>query len=126
MGHDFVHALSPFGILLIGWHEARTDTFVAWFPRFAAVVRAVDPASRDRDIKVLRIRWIGKDGVETETTAARHPLGAVWMIEQAAIERPGLAAVRGFVKRSGFDATVKRICVMRILHDLPNLLERNI
>src|SRR4029079_17398033 len=67
MRHHLVHALSPFRILLVGRHEARADTFVTWLPGFAAVVRAVNTTSRDRDIKAPRIRWIGKDRVETET-----------------------------------------------------------
>src|SRR6185436_9624452 len=44
MAHNFVHALAPLGILLIGRQEFRADPFVARFPALSAVFRAIDTA----------------------------------------------------------------------------------
>src|SRR6266571_6384614 len=93
VAHDFMHTLTPFRVLLIGRHEARADSFVARLPSLAAILSSVNTARGDRNPHSLLIRGIGKNCVQTEPTAAGHPLSAVRMIEQAAIERPGLATV---------------------------------
>ena len=93
MADDFVHALAPLGILLIGRQEARTNSLVVRRPAFAAVISAIHTAGRDRDVHSFSVRRIRKNGVQAEPSTARLPLCAMWMIEQAAIQRPGIAAV---------------------------------
>ena len=93
MADDFVHALSPLRILLIRGHEARADSLVARLPILAAVVRSIDPSRRDRHEHSFRTRRIGKNRVQAQAAAAGLPLRAMRMIEEAAIERPRLAAV---------------------------------
>src|ERR1041385_2551789 len=114
MADNFVDALSPFWILLIGRHEARADTFLARFLGFATIVSAIDTAGRNRDVHPLRVRRVRKNRVQAKSAAARLPLGAMWMIEEASIQRPILATVRRFEKRGGLNAAIERIRIVRI------------
>src|SRR5437867_10943237 len=94
MAHDFVDALAPLGILLIGRHESRADSFLARLPSLAAILSSVNTASGDRNPHSLLIRRIGKNRVQTKAAATRHPRRAMRTIEEAAIQRPTLATVR--------------------------------
>src|SRR6266700_5703556 len=114
MTHHLMHALAPFGKLIFGRHEFGTNTFVARLPVPAAVVRAINAAGRDRYEHPLIVRWIGKNSVQAESTAARHPLRAMRMIEQAAFERPRLAGIRRLEERGRFNPAVKCVALMRI------------
>src|SRR2546421_9858427 len=42
MAHNLVHALSPFGVLLIGRHELRADTLVARLPILASIFGSIN------------------------------------------------------------------------------------
>ena len=48
------------------------------------------------------------------------------MIEQATFERPRLAGISRFEESRRLDAAVKRVAVVRIVDDLPNLFERDV
>src|SRR5947208_2854726 len=48
------------------------------------------------------------------------------MIEQAALERPRFARVGRLEKRRRLNAAIKRVGVVRVIHDLPNLFEGNV
>src|ERR1043165_4416780 len=125
MAHDFVHALAPLGMLLVGWHERRADALVARLPILTAIVGAVDAARGNGDKHSLRICRIRKNRMKTKPAASRLPLWTVRMIEQALIQNPGFTAIRRFKKRRRLDSTVQTVRVMRIVDDLPNLLQRN-
>ena len=64
--------------------------------------------------------------MQAKPAAAGLPLRAMWMIEQATIQRPAFSTVTRFEKRGRLDSTIQRVFVMRIVNDLPNLLERNL
>ena len=93
MTHNFVHALAPLGILLVGREKLSANTFIARLPVLATIVGAIDAARRNSDEQSLVIRRIWKNRVQAKPAAAGHPLRTMRMIEEAALERPGLAGV---------------------------------
>src|SRR5258708_36365560 len=122
MPHNLVHALAPFGILLIGWQKRGADTFVAWLPVLAAVVGAINAAGRNRDKQSFGIDRVGKNRVQAKAAATWLPLRAMRMIEQSLLEQPGFARIRRFEQRRRLDAAVKRVRLVRMtLSDLPDL-----
>src|SRR6185369_10851023 len=126
MKHDFVYALSPFGILLIRRHKARADSLVTRLPILSAVFSAINAASRDRNPHSIFVRRIRQDSMQAKAAATRHPLRSVRMIEQASFQRPRRPGVRRLEQRCRLDAAVERVRVMRIVDDLPDLFERNV
>src|ERR1043166_4555882 len=90
---NLVYALAPFGILLVGRQESRTDPLVARLPILSAIVGPVNATGRDCYPHSILIGWIGNDRVQAKSAAAGHPLRPMRVIEQSALEHPCFSGV---------------------------------
>ena len=124
MHGDFVHALAELGIFI--GHEDSANAAVLRGPSSAGIVGAIDAAGRDGDVEAARVRWVLQNRVQRESAIAGHPARAMRMIEQAAHERPVLAAIARFKKRGRLDAAVENVRLIgRAERDLPDIFERD-
>ena len=109
---DLVHALAELRRRCVG-HERHDDAAVARRPGRAAIVAAVHARCRDGNEEPFRIRRVDEDRVQAHASPARHPLGPMRMIPQAAHQREGTAAVVAAEQRGRLDAGVEDLGLIR-------------
>src|ERR1700730_3901166 len=107
MERDSVHAVSNFRVRI--GNVLRMQTFVDWFPGFAAVIGAKRARGRDRDEHSLLILWIDQDRVETHSARARPQTRTGVVLAESGKLVPRFSAVLRFEQRRVFHARVNMI-----------------
>src|SRR6185369_5877137 len=96
-------------------------------PASASVLGAVDAAGGDGDPHAIAVRLVEDDRVQAQAAAARLPLPAVRVVEQALVQRPGLAGVIRAEQGRRLDTRVQSVRLLGAAgNDLPDALERNL
>jgi hypothetical protein len=79
MHRDFVYALAELGILV--GHQHGADAAILRGPGTAAIAGTVNAAGGNCHVHALAVRGVEHDGVQSQTSIARHPAGTMGMIE---------------------------------------------
>src|SRR5258707_11540958 len=120
---DFVDALPELGIL--AGHKHGADSPVLRRPSTPGVVGAINAAGGNRYVHALLVHGVEHDGVQRQSTVARHPAWPVRMIEQPAHKQPSFSRVAAFEESRWLNATVEDVGFIRSAErNLPDVLQR--
>src|SRR5947207_12667866 len=107
MHRDFMNTLPELRIPV--GHELCADASILRCPSNSAVIGPVNAAGGDCYIHTLFVAGIEDDSVQRKTSIARHPAGAVRMIEQTTNQRPCFSRVAGFEEGGWFHAAIEDV-----------------